>query len=978
MGGESKAWKRSVRSRAPWPRRRAAAVSGLLLAPIALLGAGLGHGATLVFPSDRFEYFWQAVDAAQPGETVRLLPGAFYAGHNLVLKDGLVIVGSGPSQTTLHGAVDYVSVFKAENVRGVLLEGLTILASRGERKALYSSAQGGALLCISSEVTIRNCVIAGGNTISGTANGYGGAIYATEGSRLSLHNCQLRDNQAYAGGAIYLSGYPSGASLTMTGCVLQSNCASGYAGAIRLSGPGHMGLESCRIVGNSGNAVGGIYSYKASVSMTNCVMADNVALGGQGAALYAAQCDFTATNCLFGNNVLGDGATHGNVAGAAIYCSSGPLGLTNCTVAGNKILETNDEDLYRRGGGIFLNEATAKITNCIFWDNTQDISYTTTSQFDVSYCDTEDFFPGVGMIHSPPRFVDAENGDFRLLGDSPCIDQGNNHPDIIPETDIEGKPRIIFGGRFNRPDLGTYEYDPSLPLQICRQSLDGSIADHEYEAELRATGGFGPYSWSLASGTLPAGLQLSQGGILSGIPTAPGTCEVVLSVTSPRGEEQQRTYQLDISGYQHWYVDANVGSPGDGKSSDSAFGSIQDAVESAGRGDIVHVAPGRYLGPIEVDVPIDLLGPGQDQATIDGQQAGSAISFWLLPFGKLSGFSITNGLADKGGGLFLYESGIAVEECTVESNGANYLGGGVYANLSPAKFKDCIVRDNVSGLGTYYATQAGGGIYSYFSPLEIDRCVVQNNGVIQAGYPYWGGGLTLHGSHPVLTNSLIVKNYLDSPSDYKLGAGIFALFGSPAIINCTIADNFVEEDPFFPYRVGGIGAVECGIAIVNCILWGNGIDLLDARAQFSVVGTPPEWAEGKGNINVDPEFVSAVSNNYRLKDSSPCIDAAHNLYIEGYETDLKGNARILNGLVDIGAYENPKHEFGRLVIAKDADTVTLTWNSLPGETYAVETSRDLLQWEFAANESSAGLYTSWVIPGSLLSPEFYRVFRLQP
>jgi len=387
--------------------------------------------------------------------------------------------------------------------------------------------------------------------------------------------------------------------------------------------------------------------------------------------------------------------------------------------------------------------------------------------------------------------------------------------------------------------------------------------------------------------------------------------------------------------------------------------------------------PGQYSGPIEVYVPIDILGPGPDQATIDGGQAGSAIAFWFLPFGRFSGFTVANGLADKGGGLFLYESGITVENCVVESNSANYLGGGIYANLSPAKIRDCIVRDNVTGLGTYYATQAGGGIYSYFSPLEIDRCIVENNGVIQAGMPYWGGGLVLHGSHPMLTNSLIAKNYLDSPSAYKLGAGIFALFGSPILINCTIADNYVE-DTGFAYRVGGLGAAGCWARIGNCILWGNGIDLLDARAQNSVVGTPPEWAEGPGNISLDPEFDDPASGDYRLKNTSPCIDGGCTIDIRGYETDLGRETRILNGIVDMGAYENPRHEFGRLVIEKSAQRVTLTWNSHAGETYAIETSHDLLHWEFLASQVSGGLYTTWLTPENLPSPGFYRISQLAP
>ena len=44
-----------------------------------------------------------------------------------------------------------------------------------------------------------------------------------------------------------------------------------------------------------------------------------------------------------------------------------------------------------------------------------------------------------------------------------------------------------------------------------------------YSHQYTATGGVPPYTWSLASGTLPPGLTLTSGGLLSGTPTTPET-----------------------------------------------------------------------------------------------------------------------------------------------------------------------------------------------------------------------------------------------------------------------------------------------------------------------------------------------------------------------------------------------------------------------------------------------------------------------
>ena len=59
------------------------------------------------------------------------------------------------------------------------------------------------------------------------------------------------------------------------------------------------------------------------------------------------------------------------------------------------------------------------------------------------------------LIGSDPRFVDPDQGDFRLGPTSPAIDRGSNleHP---PRHDLAGRPRRIG----ERPDLGPFEAAP--------------------------------------------------------------------------------------------------------------------------------------------------------------------------------------------------------------------------------------------------------------------------------------------------------------------------------------------------------------------------------------------------------------------------------------------------------------------------------------------------------------------------------------
>ena len=60
---------------------------------------------------------------------------------------------------------------------------------------------------------------------------------------------------------------------------------------------------------------------------------------------------------------------------------------------------------------------------------------------------------------------------------------------------------------------------------------------------------------------------------------------------------------------------------------------------------------------------------------------------------------------------------------------------------------------------------------------------------------------------------------------------------------------------------------------------------------------------GYGNITNEPQFVDATNRDYRLLPSSSCLDAGINQDWMLDATDLEGNPRILNGTVDMGAYE---------------------------------------------------------------------------
>ena len=71
-----------------------------------------------------------------------------------------------------------------------------------------------------------------------------------------------------------------------------------------------------------------------------------------------------------------------------------------------------------------------------------------------------------GCLYADPKFVDPDNGDFRIAADSPCVDAGDGT--VAPEVDYWNRPRMNVPGEAKKgkpaadgtyPDIGIYEVD---------------------------------------------------------------------------------------------------------------------------------------------------------------------------------------------------------------------------------------------------------------------------------------------------------------------------------------------------------------------------------------------------------------------------------------------------------------------------------------------------------------------------------------
>ncbi|MBV9950600.1 MAG: PQQ-binding-like beta-propeller repeat protein [Acidimicrobiia bacterium] len=88
---------------------------------------------------------------------------------------------------------------------------------------------------------------------------------------------------------------------------------------------------------------------------------------------------------------------------------------------------------------------------------------------------------------------------------------------------------------------------PPTPVITTKLLKSGRVGS-AYSEQLAATTGTAPYRWTVASGTLPAGLSLSTSGAITGTPTAAGTPSVTFRVTDAKSATATRAINLAVSG----------------------------------------------------------------------------------------------------------------------------------------------------------------------------------------------------------------------------------------------------------------------------------------------------------------------------------------------------------------------------------------------------------------------------------------------
>lgn len=298
--------------------------------------------------------------------------------------------------------------------------------------------------------TIRNGYSVYSNSSSG------GGVYLRNGGRLV--NCVVENCNSTNGGGVY-SYYGE-----VKNCVIRGNHARSGSGIYSYHGR----IERCTIDGNIARYNyhdyseygGGIYSQNDTV--LRCVVTGDSTRYYGGGYFNGSYVE----NCLFADN-------------KSYY---GPAGVfaTNSTIVGCDIV--SNTAYYTGSSYSGLGDNSSTVTNCIVWGN-RIVNSTNTQQIGeqgtYSHSAVEGGCEGDSIIalsqanngneqgHNYPMFAQPEDGDYRLMTGSPCIDAGKAHL-WIDSLDVRGENRVLG----ITVDIGCYENNNEI---ICTRPVGISV-----------------------------------------------------------------------------------------------------------------------------------------------------------------------------------------------------------------------------------------------------------------------------------------------------------------------------------------------------------------------------------------------------------------------------------------------------------------------------------------------------------------------
>ncbi len=423
-----------------------------------------------------------------------------------------------------------------------------------------------------------------------------------------------------------------------------------------------------------------------------------------------------------------------------------------------------------------------------------------------------------------------------VLSGTPMPSQAGTFKFTVTASDIAG-----FGSQ-----QYTVTIDPPPPISLSTATRASGTKGIPYSQTFTATQdgyqpSWGPFTFAVTDGTLPDGLNLSTGGVLSGSPTVVGTFSFTVTASNLSGSDSD-AYTVTIAPTPQPVVDTLA----DNFDGDSSAGqlSLREAiaiVQLAGVDSPVTFAPGLQgtidltLGEIAIIGNVDIKGPGAGTLTIDANGAGQIFDvndgdvFGYSNF-AISGLTLTGASdaaiwsseqltlsdvvinGDAGSGVVNDAGDLSVVDSTISNNGAS---GIVNMGVGPATVTGSTISDN-STAGN------GGGISNLESgQLTLVNTTISGNSATNGGGIFSEGfvGYSFLPSDPYPSAQVTLENVTVAGNSANLGAGVFNHWSSALTLDNTIvADN---TGPQVTDDDGGLPAYGAGYAATIAVQGSN-------------------------------------------------------------------------------------------------------------------------------------------------------------
>ena len=589
--------------------------------------------------------------------------------------------------------------------------------------------------------------------------------------------------------------------VTIDGFQIGNGNRSGYGswpensgGGIYISS-GSPTIKNCIFVGNYAESYGGaIMNHGADSLITNCVIGNNTS-GGSGGGIRSIYSDPTITNCVVtGNNAVSNGG--GISIGVQVAGPAGGPHITNCLVADNTALNAAGLQFQGVQSGPLL----AVMTNCTVADNTA----TTNAgglmvSGGASLTATDCIFWGNESSETSEIVVYAGlNPAWLTIGYSD-VAGGQAAVDVDPSCTLTWN-----AGNINSNPLFTPVDDYYLSQIAAGQGSDSPCVD--------------------AGSTTAAAAGLDEAWTRFDFVADSGTVDMGFHYGATATPPPVTAF----------YV------PDD-------YATIQAALDGVSAGETIIVRDGTYTGAANryldfggKDITLQSEN-GPATCIIDCQGAGAGFLIWQAETSAaiIDGFTVTNGNAPYGGGIYCVNASPTIQNCVVDSCSSEY-GSGITLWNSLTSLTNCTIVGNTSTIGA-------GGVFLYASDSEITHCTIADN-VATAG-----GGIFCYDSLPTITNSIVTGNS--------------ATYGPQLLLAVTSSVDITYSN------------VESG-----------------ANAAYVEPGCTLNL--GAGSIDRVPRFVGA--GDYHLLAVSPCVDTGTDAAVN---SDIDGDARAYGSGFDMGSDE---------------------------------------------------------------------------